>query len=111
MPIRDDQIEELLLNAHLIEEDLIEKYFTKRSSLDLITNRAREMLGRHTDPQVQETIGKNLSECIVVKSQQEKRSLSGFLKRALTKLGIAFGKNKEITRAEILIREIKKEKK
>lgn len=105
-PLRDHQIEELLLNAHEMREsgiDLIEEYFATESSLDLITKRAHALLQEHTDPAVQESILKNLSECIVVKAQKDRRSIGGMARKALSKIGISFAKSNEIIRAEKLI--------
>lgn len=105
------QIEELLLNAQIEQEiglDLIEEYFQGSSSLDEVTNRAKEMLNEHTDPKIIETIGKNLSECIVVRSQQEQRSLLGLARRVLAQSGIISSKSGEILRAEELFQMITK---
>lgn len=109
--LRQHQIDELLLKAHLEREaglDLIEEYFINQSSLDLITKRAREMLAEHNDPKVIEAIGKNLSECIVVKSQINRESLLGLVRKFVEKMGINLGKSREIVRAEKVIEEISK---
>lgn len=105
-PLRDHQIEELLLNAHQMREegiDLIDEYFSTESSLDLITKRAHRLLQEHTNPTVQEAILKNLSECIVVKTQKDQRSLAGVARKALNKIGIQLAKSSEVIRAENLI--------
>ena len=112
-PLIEHQIEQLLLRAHLEREmgiDLIEEYFASESSLDLITNRAHQLLQQHHDPEMYETIIKNLSECIVVKTQRDKRSLGGLFRKALAKLGISLGKSGEIVRAERLIYKLKIDK-
>lgn len=103
---REHQIEELLLNAHFECEsgiDLIDEYFAVESSLDLITQYAHKMLEQNNDPQMREAIIRNLSDCIIVKSQYEKKSVSGIAKRFLSKVGIDLGKNGEIRRAEALV--------
>ena len=105
-PLIEHQIEQLLLRAHIEREagiDLIEEYFASESSLDLITRRANHLIEQHADPDLHETILKNLSECIVVKMQKDKRSLTGLFRKILLKLGISLGKNSEISRAEKLI--------
>lgn len=106
--MRQYQIEELLMNAHRSDIDLIEEYFLKENSLDLITSQAHQILKLNESPEVHAAIKKNLSECIVVKMQIEKKSIKGLMKKALSKLGFQFGKSKEITRAERLLEEIKK---
>ncbi|NGX39754.1 MAG: hypothetical protein KR126chlam1_01087 [Chlamydiae bacterium] len=109
-PMRDHQIEELLLTAHILSEageDLIDEYFLTQSSLDQITNRARELLQEHNDPKMQQVICRNLSECIVVKNEQANGSLFGLAKKAFAKLGFNQKKNREIQRAEELIESLK----
>lgn len=108
--MREVQIEEILMNAHQTDIDLIEEYFAKEDSLDLITDHAHEILKLNSSPEVHEVIKRNLSECIVVKAQIEQRSLKGFMKKTFKKLGFHFGKNREIARAEILIDQIKNRK-
>ncbi|MBS0628991.1 MAG: hypothetical protein JSS30_02060 [Verrucomicrobia bacterium] len=103
---REHQIEELLLNAHFECEsgiDLIDEYFAVESSLDLITQYAEKLLSEISDSQTRAAILRNLSDCIIVKSQYEKKSLIGKIKKSLAKVGIDFGKNREIRRAEALI--------
>lgn len=105
--IRAHQIEELLLNAHLESEggiDLIEEYFSMNSSLDSITTYAQELLKKESDPRMRRAIIRNLSECIVVKSQFDRRSIFGVAKRVLQKFGMSIGKHPEILRAETLIK-------
>lgn len=107
-PIRDHQIEQILLSAHTEREagvDLIEEYFMGSTSLDEITKYAQILLSQNTDPKIQEVIVKNLSECIVVKMQTENRSFMGFFRKIFAKLGWDF-KNGEIERAEKLIRKV-----
>lgn len=107
--IRDHQIDELLLTAHLEQEsgfDLIEEYFQFQSSLDCITKRAQELIQEQNDPEVRDSIAKNLSECIVVKNQYELHSFFGFAKKIFGKLGMNLGKSREIRRAEKLIEQI-----
>src|SRR5437773_2716875 len=105
---REHQIEELLLNAHFECEsgiDLIEEYFAVESSLDLITQFTHKLLNENNDSQMREAVLKNLSDCIIVKAQIEKKTLPGKAKRLLSKIGINLGKNREIARAERFIRE------
>ncbi|NGX37818.1 MAG: hypothetical protein K1000chlam2_00981 [Chlamydiae bacterium] len=105
-PVRDHQIEEMLLKANQMREvgtDLIDEYFARESSLDLITKRAHQLLQQHRDPHIQETILKNLSECIVVKTQKDRRSFGGLTRKALSKIGIPMAKSNEVIRAEKLI--------
>lgn len=104
-PIRDHQIEQILLSAHTEREagvDLIEEYFLGSTSLDEITRYAQVLLNQSDDPRVQEVIVKNLSECIVVKMQTENRTMMGFFRKVLSKFGWD-AKNSEIERAERLI--------
>lgn len=103
---RQHQIEELLLNAHFECEsgiDLIDEYFAVESSLDLVTQFAQKLLAETADSQTREAILRNLTDCIIVKSQYEKKSFVGKIRRGLSKLGINLGKNGEIRRAEALI--------
>ena len=103
---REHQIEELLLNAHFECEsgiDLIDEYFAVESSLDLVTQYAQKLLTETADSQTREAILRNLTDCIIVKSQYEKKSLMGRIKKSLSKVGINLGKNGEIRRAEALI--------
>jgi len=103
---REHQIEELLLNAHFECEsgiDLIDEYFAVESSLDLVTQYAQKLLAETADSQTRDAILRNLTDCIIVKSQYEKKSVVGKIKRTLSKLGINLGKNGEIRRAEALI--------
>jgi len=109
--IREHQIEELLLNAQIEQEiglDLIEEYFKGPASLDEITKHAKTLIEKQTDPQVIEMIGKNFSECIVVKNQQEQKSLLGIARRLLASSGIVSMKSKELQRAEELFQQITK---
>ncbi|MDN3506250.1 MAG: hypothetical protein P0S96_03375 [Simkaniaceae bacterium] len=99
-------IEELLLSAHVEREagiDLIDEYFSSQSSLDPITRYASKLLQEIDDPSLQESILKNLSECIVVKMQYEKKSLTGFVRKIFTKIGLDL-QNGEVKRAEQLVR-------
>jgi hypothetical protein len=103
---REHQIEELLLNAHFECEsgiDLIDEYFAVESSLDLVTQYAQKLLTEVNDLETREAILRNLTDCIIVKSQYEKKSLVGKFKNILSKIGIDLGKNGEIRRAEALI--------
>lgn len=105
-PLRDYQIEKMLLqeeNFREREADLIEYYFRKESSLDLVSKRALELLRETQDEYTLELIRKNLLECILVKNQIEKTSVLGWLKKFLTKLGLNLGKSGEIRRAEKVI--------
>lgn len=99
-------IEELLLSAHIEREagiDLIDEYFSSQSSLDPITRYASKLLQEVEDPLLRETILKNLSECIVVKMQYEKKSLTGFVRKIFTKIGLNL-QNNEVLRAEQLVK-------
>jgi|GEM_PF-2651385 len=99
-------IEELLLNAHIEREtgiDLIDEYFASQSSLDPITRYASALLQEYDDPIIRQTILKNLSECIVVKMQYEKKSLTGFVRKIFAKIGLDL-QNGEVVRAERLVR-------
>lgn len=103
---REHQIEELLLNAHFECEsgiDLIDEYFAVESSLDLVTQYAQKLLAEANDSETRQAILRNLTDCIIVKSQHEKKSLFGRIKIVLSKLGIQLGKNREIRRAESLL--------
>lgn len=103
---REHQIEELLLNAHFECEsgiDLIDEYFAVESSLDLVTQYAHKLLTEINDLETRDAIIRNLTDCIIVKSQYEKKSLTGKFKKILSKIGIDLGKNGEIRRAEDLI--------
>lgn len=105
--IRDHQIFELLLYAHIEREvgtDLIEEYFLSESSLDHITRCAQLLLEESQDLEEQEAILKNLSECIVVKVQKNKESLKGFVRKILAKIGLELP-SPDIRRAEVLIRQ------
>lgn len=107
-PLRDHQIEQILLNAHIEREagvDLIEEYFIGSSSLDEITQYAQILLEQMNDPKMQQTIVKNLSECIVVKMQKERRSVAGFFRKLFAKIGLG-AKSGEIARAEKLIQKV-----
>lgn len=102
--LRDQQIERLLLNAHIERQegvDLIEEYFERANSLDEITEIAKKLIDEHSDVNLREMIAKNLSECVVVKSQKTR---SGFVSKFLGKLGINF-KGSDIGRAERLIQQ------
>jgi hypothetical protein len=95
-----------LLNAHLEREagiDLIDEYFAEQSALDPITRHASLLLEQIEDPSQRQAIVKNLSECIVVKMQYEKRSLTGFVRRVFTKIGLSFAHG-EVQRAEALVK-------
>lgn len=103
---REHQIEELLLNAHFECEsgiDLIDEYFSRDPSLDHITQYAQKLLQEIGDAETREAILRNLTDCIIVKSQQEKKSLPGKAKSLLSKIGINLGKNREIERAEAFL--------
>ncbi len=103
---REHQIEELLLNAHFECEsgiDLIDEYFAVESSLDLITQYAQKLLNEINDSETRQAIIRNLNDCIIVKSQYEKKSLAGKVKNIVAKIGINLGKNREIRRAEAFI--------
>lgn len=109
--IRAHQIEELLLNAHLEQEggiDLIDEYFRTYRSLDHITAYAKDLLSQNLDKQTHAAVIKNLSECIVVKNQQDNRSFRALASKWLKKVGFSLGKNPEIVRAEQLIQKIAK---
>lgn len=108
MSLRDHQIEEILLGAHLSDIDLIEEYFSRESSLDPITKKAHQMLLLHSDEISLNAIKRNLSECIIVKSQMKEHSINSLIKKAFKKMGLDFGKDKEITRAEVVLEKIKK---
>jgi len=68
------------------------------------------LLGEVNDIQTRKAILRNLTDCIIVKSQHEKRSLAGRVKGVLSKLGIDLGKNREIQRAETFIQAANKRK-
>jgi len=105
--MREHQIEELLLQeakGREVGQDLIEEYFSTQASLDPITKKAKELIQRN--PEKQQIICKNLSECIVVKNQIEKTTPMGFTKKILSRVGIHLGKNREILQAENLIKKI-----
>lgn len=106
-PLRDYQIEQILLkdedNFRDQDMDLIEYYFRKESSLDLVSKRALELLRENQDEYTLELIRKNLLECILVKNEIEKTSIIGWVKKILTKLGLNLGKSGEIRRAEKVI--------
>lgn len=105
---REHQIEELLLNAHFECEsgiDLIDEYFAVESSLDLVTQYAQKLLTEINDIETRDAIIRNLNDCIIVKSQYEKKSLTGKIKKVLTRIGFKLGKNGEISRAEALIQQ------
>jgi len=109
--LRDHQIEQILLRAHIEREggvDLIDEYFYAQSSLDPITRRATQLIKERGDPEELASIAKNLSECIVVKSVQERLSLLGRAKSCLSRVGIDFGKSREVLRAEKLIKSIQR---
>lgn len=104
--IIEHQIERLLLSAHIESRegvDLIDEYFLRDGSLDRITKKASLLLDQESDPKYIEIICRNLSECIVVKIERERRSLMGFVKRMLGRLGVSPKKDEQITRAEQLI--------
>lgn len=112
-PLRDYQIEQMLLQEENYKEqefDLIEYYFRKESSLDLISKRALELLKDAQDEYTLELIRKNLLECILVKNQIEKTSVLGLIKKFLLKLGVDLGKSGEIRRAEKVIEVIQQKR-
>ena len=106
-PIRDHLIEEILLNAHTHRElgvDLIEEYFLAESSLDYITAGAQKMLQSNTDAELEIVILKNLSECIVVKAQKDRYTLTGVARSFFMKIGFPMRRSNEILRAEQLLK-------
>jgi len=112
-PIRDHQIEQILLNAHVEREagvDLIDEYFLSQTSLDPLIKRANELIKEEGDLDLIESIKKNLSECIVVKTQYEKNSWVGRAKKVLSKWGVSLGRSQDVLRAERFIHSIKKKR-
>jgi hypothetical protein len=107
-PLRQQQIEHMLLCAHIEREkgiDLIEDYFMTQSSLDEITKCAQKLIRKHTDKTLQQTIVRNLSECIVVKMQKKQNLFSRVVRNGLAKLGFSM-KRKDVKRAEQLIQKV-----
>lgn len=112
-PLRDYQIEQILLQEENYKErefDLIEYYFRRESSLDLVSKRALELLKETQDEYTLELIRKNLLECILVKNEMEKTSTLGWVKKIFMRLGLDLGKSREIQRAEKVIEVIQKKR-